>query len=96
MKEIVYSPTMSSIIALHGLGNADRAASSAWRAMGDDGFGVREVRGSNPGSVSNESHRVYLELGRRLSLGRMIMNKLIAVMKNHDVKHSEETPQYFS
>ncbi len=41
-----------------------RAASQVWRAMGDHGFGVRKVPGSNPGgnpifegvrlSVSNE------------------------------------------
>ncbi len=45
--KIVLSPTMSSLVGLYGY--AGRAASQAWRAMGDHGFGVREVPGSNPG-----------------------------------------------
>ncbi len=49
MKKIVLSPTTSSPVGLYGYGNAGRAASQAWRAMGDRGFGVREVPGSNPG-----------------------------------------------
>ena len=49
MKKIVPSPTTSSPVGLYGYGNAGRAASQAWRAMGDHGFGVREVPGSNPG-----------------------------------------------
>ena len=48
MKKIVPSPTMSSTIGLHGYGNAGQAVSQGWYAMGDHGFGVREVRGSNP------------------------------------------------
>ncbi len=64
MKKIVLRSTTSSPVGLYGYGNAGRAASQAWRAMGDHGFGVREVLGSNPGgegeppflkvSVSNE------------------------------------------
>ncbi len=49
MKKIVLSPTTSSPVGLYGYGNAGRAASQAWRGMGGDGFGVREVTGSNPG-----------------------------------------------
>ncbi len=52
MKKIVgKSPTTSSPVGLYGYGNAGRAASQAWRAMGDHGFGVREVPGSNPGGT---------------------------------------------
>ncbi len=40
---------MSSPVGLYGYGNAGRAASQAWRAMSDYGFGVREVTGSKPG-----------------------------------------------
>ena len=48
-----------------------RAASQAWRAMGDDEFGVREVTGSNPGGnpifagVSIECDRLkhHVQLG---------------------------------
>ena len=61
MKKIVLSPTTSSPVGLYGYGNAGRAASQVWRAMGDRGFGVRDVLGSNPRgtpflkvSVSNE------------------------------------------
>ncbi len=46
MKKIVVSPTTSSPVDLYGYGNAGRAASQAWRAMGDHGFGVREVTDS--------------------------------------------------
>ncbi len=52
---------MSSPAGLYGYGNTGQAASQVWRAMGDHGFGVQEVPGSNPGgfpflkvSVSNE------------------------------------------
>ena len=63
MKKIVPSPTTSSPVGLYRYGNSGRTASQAWWAiMGDQGFGVREVRGSNPRgeppflkvSVSNE------------------------------------------
>ncbi len=40
MKKIVLSPTMSSPVGLYGYGNAGRAASQGWRAMGDHRFGV--------------------------------------------------------
>ena len=49
-------------IGLYGYRNAGQAVSQVWFAMGNHGFGVREVPGSNPGgeppflkvSVSNE------------------------------------------
>ena len=47
MKIIVLSPTTSSLLGQYGYGNAGRAALQVWRAMGDHGFGVREVPGSN-------------------------------------------------
>ncbi len=66
MKKIVLSPTTSSPLGLYGYRNAGRAASQAWHSMGDHGFGVPEVPGSNPGvSVSNEigyKHEVGLGL----------------------------------
>ncbi len=49
MKKIVQSPTTSSTVDLYGYRNTGRAASQACRATGDQGFGVREIRGSNPG-----------------------------------------------
>ncbi len=49
MQKIVLGLTTSSTIGLHGYGNSVREASQAWRAMGNDGFGVGEIRGSNPG-----------------------------------------------
>ena len=61
MKKIVQNPTTSSLVGLYGYGNAGRAAPQVWRAMGDHGFGVREVEVQIPGrtpflkvSVSNE------------------------------------------
>ena len=51
MKKIVLSRTMSSLVGLYGYGNAGRAVSQVWRAMGDHRFGVREVPGSNPGGT---------------------------------------------
>ncbi len=38
---------MSPPVGLYGYGNAGRAVSQAWGAMGDHGFGVREL-GSKP------------------------------------------------
>ena len=61
MKKIVLSLTTSSTVGVYKYGNTGWAASQVWRAMGRQGFGVQEVRGSNPGgtpflqvSVSNE------------------------------------------
>ena len=51
MMKIVVSPTTSSLVGLYGYRNAGRAASQVWRAMGDHGFGVWEVPGSNPGGT---------------------------------------------
>ncbi len=47
MKKIE-SLTTSSMVDLYENRNASQAATYAWHAMGDQGFGVREVRGSNP------------------------------------------------
>ena len=52
IKKIVLSPTTSSLVELYGYGNAGRAASRAWRAMGDQGFGVREVTVSKSGGTA--------------------------------------------
>ncbi len=51
MKKIVLSPTMSSTVGLYGYKNAGQAVSQAWHATGDQGFGVQEIRGSNPGGT---------------------------------------------
>ncbi len=42
MKNIVLSPTTSSMVGLYGYGNASRAASQAWRSTDDQGFKVCE------------------------------------------------------
>ena len=39
------------MVRLYGYGNTGRAASQGWRAMGGQGFRVREVKGSNPGGT---------------------------------------------
>ncbi len=48
-RKFAVSPTTSSRVGLYGEGNAGRAMSQAWRAMGDHRFGMREFPGSNPG-----------------------------------------------
>ncbi len=49
MKKIVLGLTVSFTIGPHGYRNTGRAASRAYRrrTMGDYGFGIQEVRGSN-------------------------------------------------
>ncbi len=49
--KIFLSLTMSSTVGLYEHGNAGQAASQVWCAMGGQGLGVREIRGSNPGGT---------------------------------------------
>ena len=63
MKKIILSPSMSPTVALYGYGNAGWAVSQAWLDMGDHGFGVQEVMGSNPkGGVKSWSGDPFLEM----------------------------------
>ena len=46
-----------------GYGNAGQAGSPVWRAMGDHGFGVREVMGSKSGEPPFLKVSVWDEIG---------------------------------